>query len=195
MKKKLLIAASCFMLSLGVKAQYNQSGGVGLIYGTGALPNGAQEGTEKPSILGYGAFFYPRYNLTESDGSAISVGFPMTLGLGGNYNSQTGSSLSITADIPLTADFNFGAGSTEDNDSGIGGFVGAGFGYTYTNQTYQYSFGGGTEQVKGSSYGPLAHAGIKASIGEKIYFLRASYKLGLETAKYKTIGLAVGVSF
>lgn len=198
MKMKMFVFVVCLLaLAAGVKAQFNHSLGGSLIYGVGKLPKTAEEGEEKPSILGYGIFYYPRYNVSESESSAVSVGLPLTFGLSGEVNSRTGGGISLTADLPLTVDYNFGAGSAEDNESGFGGFIGAGFGYTYTNQTFEYYNGNtlGYDQLKGSSYGPLAHFGLKANISEKIYFLRVFGKLGLETEKFKTFGVAAGVSF
>jgi len=186
------------MMTANANAQLRFSVGAGLLYGSGKLPQGAEEGSEKPTISGYGVFLHPRFNVTETESGAVSIGIPATIGLGGSYNSREGSTLSILADLPITAEYNFGAGSSEDNESGFGGFIGAGFGYTYSNQSYDYSIPGATvayAQLKGSSYGPLAHAGIRAVINEKTYFLRLSYKIGLESEKFNTIGASVGVSF
>jgi hypothetical protein len=186
------------MLVMSANAQLRFAIGGGLLYGSGKLPQGAEEGSEKPTILGYGIFVHPRFNVTETESGAVSIGIPATLGFSGTVNSREGGSMSITADLPVTADYNFGAGSTEDNESGFGGFIGAGFGYTYTNQTYDYSIPGATvgyEQLKGSTYGPLVNAGIRASITDKTYFLRVFYKIGLEKEKFKTFGASVGVSF
>jgi hypothetical protein len=198
MKVKMTASAIFMMLlTLGATAQFHFEVGGSLLYGTGKLPKNADVYAEKPTILGYGIFLYPRYNVSETESGAISVGIPATLGLSGSVNSQTGGSLNLTADLPVTVDYNVGAGSTASNESGFGGFVGVGFGYTYTNQSYEYiTYGGsGYDQFKASSYGPLVHAGIKAVIGQKTYFLRAFYKMGLETEKFKTFGGAIGVAF
>lgn len=199
MKFKIIIGMICMvMLSLNVKAQFRISTGVSALYGTGQVPKSADSGTEKPTILGYGIFFYPRYNISESDAGAISIGIPLTLGISGNINTQSGGSISLTADLPMTIDYNVGAGATEDSEAGFGGFVGVGFGYTYTNQAYSYYVNGtmnGADQIRGKSYGPLAHGGIKANINQKVYFLRAFYKIGMEKEKYKIYGASIGVSF
>ncbi len=198
MKRNLLLFASCFsLLSITVNAQFNHSVGAGIVYGTGKLPAGAIDYGEVPTILGYGIFYHPRFNITESERSAIGIGIPLTFGLSGSTNSREGGNLSIIADLPLVVDYNFGAGSSVDNEDGFGAFIGAGFGYTYSNQTYTYDYGFGVtdyEQYKGTSYGPLAHGGIKAYINERVYFLRAFYKIGMEKQKFKTFGISVGVS-
>lgn len=195
--KFILASLAIFMCVFQGQAQFMHSVGGGFLYGKGKIPSTAEGEYEQPTILGYGIFYHPRFNVSESDNSAISVGFPLTLGLSGSVNSQTGGSLSITADLPLTIDYNFGGGASSSSESdGFGGFIGAGFGYTYTNQSYSYEMAGGIdyEELKGSSYGPLAQAGIRAPIGEKSYFLRVFYKMGLETQKFKTFGLSVGVN-
>jgi hypothetical protein len=187
-----------FMLTVTAKAQFRISTGISVLYGRGQVPKNADPGTSKPTIIGYGLFLYPRYNIVESDAGAVSLGLPLTLGISGSVNSRSGGSISLTADVPLMLDYNVGAGATEDSEAGFGGFVGAGFGYTYTNQVYDYYVNGsiyGSDNIKGKSYGPLVHGGIKANIGEKIYFLRAFYKMGVEKEKYRLYGAAVGVSF
>jgi hypothetical protein len=195
--KCIFASIAIFICALQGQAQVKHSVGGGFLYGTGKIPADVEGEYEKPTILGYGIFYHPRYNLTESDNSAISVGFPITFGISGSVNSQTGSSLSITADLPLTIDYNFGGGASSSSEGeGFGGFVGAGFGYTYSNQSTYYEMAGGAgyEHMKGTSYGPLAQAGIRAPIGDKSYFLRVFYKMGLETQKFKTFGLAIGIN-
>jgi hypothetical protein len=189
----MLVMAS---LATSANAQFNHSAGASLIYGKGKIPAGAEAGSEAPTILGYGIFYYPRYNLTETETGALSIGVPLSAALSGSVNSREGGSISILADLPITLDYNFGAGSTVDNEAGFGGFLGAGFSYTYSNYTEEFYIPGvasSYEQIKGSTYGPLVHGGIKAYIGEKTYFLRGFYKMGLEKAKFKTFGVAVGI--
>lgn len=190
------LAFLMIILTSYANAQFRSSVGVGVLSGTGKIPEGAAEYSEQPVIGGWGVFLYPRYSFNEN--GSISAGVPLTLGLSGSTNSRTGGSLSFIADIPLTVDYNFGAGSSEDAESNFGGFLGAGFGYTYSNYTDEFYIPGAIdtyEQLKGSSYGPLLHGGIKAVIGEKVYFLRAFYKVGLEKAKFRTFGLSLGLDF
>jgi len=187
-----------FMLTLGAKAQFRISTGISVLYGTGQVPKNADPGTEKPTIVGYGLFLYPKYNIVEGDAGAVSLGFPLTLGMSGSVNSRSGGSISLTADLPLMLDYNVGAGSTRDSEAGVGAFAGAGFGYTYTNQVYDYYVNGsiyGSDNIKGKSYGPMVHGGIKLNINQKVYFVRAFYRVGIEREKYRLYGAAVGVSF
>ena len=195
--KFLLTSLTAFIFAVSGFAQFHQSVGAGIVYGTGKIPKGAEAGSDKPTILGYGVFYNPRYNISETESGALSIGVPLTAGLTGSINSRTGGNISIIADLPVTIDYNFGAGSTDDNESGFGGFIGAGFGYTYSNYTDEFYIPGSvnySEQVKGTSYGPLVNGGLRALIGEKTYFLRAFYKVGLEKAKFKTFGVSVGIS-
>ena len=173
------------------------STGAGIIHGKGQVPAGADEITEQPVMTGYGLFLYPRFNITESESGALSIGMPVMIGMGGKVNFSSGASINFIADVPLTIDYNFGSGSTKENMYGFGFFLGGGFGYTYTNKTYEYNSMGSPapEKMSGISYGPLAHAGIKVNISEKIYFIRAFYKMGMETEKYRLYGGSIGVSF
>lgn len=198
MKQKLICTLFIvFVFSISAIAQFQHSIGASLITGKGKIPAGAEEGSVEPRIDGFGVFYYPRLNVSESETGALSVGIPLTAGFSGSVNSREGGSMSVILDFPITLDYNFGLGSMEGMESNFGGFVGAGFGYTYSNYSQQFYIPGVVEDyqtVKGSSYGPLAHGGVKVLIGEKTYFLRAFYKIGLDNAKFKTFGVAAGIS-
>jgi hypothetical protein len=197
MKKIALFSLSLTVFTVMASAQFRHSVGGALIFGSGKVPAGADgNNSTKPSFAGYGVFYYPRFSFAEMGNGSLSAGIPLTLGASGSVNSRTGGNLSVVADLPITVDYNFGNGSSDDDEGGFGGFVGVGFGYTYSNSSESYSFGGagtGTYISKGTSYGPLVNGGIKAGIGDRTYFLRVSYKLGLEKEKFNTIGLAVGI--
>jgi hypothetical protein len=197
MKKIALFGLLLTVFTTMASAQFRHSVGGGLIFGTGKVPAGANSSSyDKPSYAGYGVFYYPRVNFTEMGGGSISAGIPLTLGASGSVNSRTGGNLSVVADLPLTVDYNFGAGSSDEDESNFGGFVGVGFGYTYSNFNETYAIGtaaSDTYTSKGRSYGPLVNGGFKASFNDRTYFLRVSYKLGLEKEKFNTIGLAVGI--
>src|SRR6478736_10340163 len=101
MKYRILLAVlSALIISTNGFAQFHQSLGIGLISGTGKLPAGAEDGSTKPTVQGYGVFYCPRYNLSETETSAISIGVPLTLGFSGSYNSREGGAMSIIADLP-----------------------------------------------------------------------------------------------
>ncbi len=133
--------------------------------------------------LTYGTFF-PRYNFSESDNSSLSVGIPLSLGVGGI---DEGGAFFV-ADVPVTADFNFGCKSTPETESGFGGFIGAGFGYTYLAYTEEF-YGGPVKQI-----GPLVHAGIRFNISKnsssalEIGFF---YKRGINVDKLQSAGIRI----
>jgi hypothetical protein len=168
-------------------AQFSKSFGVGLIAGK-STKYVASDGSN-PQIAIYTGSAFLRYHL----GSGLTVGAPVAVGFQGSVNSQSGGSFTIGLDLPLTLDYNFGLGSTPDDEEeqGFGGFIGGGFSYTYSSYSSQFYIPdvvNSTEQVKGSSYGPLANAGLRASIAGKPYTLRLFYKMGLEKAKFKIFG-------
>jgi hypothetical protein len=141
----------------------------------------------------YGISWYPRYMVTNK----ISVGAPLTLGFSGSANSQTGSSFSFGLDVPVAVDYNFGygaAGGEEESDATFGGFIGGGFGYTKSASSdaddYTTSYIDETDYSKASSYGPMAHAGVRFPIkqGEQSITLRLSFKKGLEKTKFNFFG-------
>ncbi len=107
MKQKLILTLVVVLsLTLTASSQLYHSLGAGLVTGNGKLPAGAEEGAERPSIAGYGIFYYPRYNISETESGAISVGIPLTAGLSGSVNSREGGTISIIFDFPLTVDYN-----------------------------------------------------------------------------------------
>lgn len=148
-----------------------------------------KDGPYKNLIIQKSATYFPRLNLSEKENSSFSIGMPISLGIGSVNNSD---GVFFNADAPLVADYNMGCRSTPDNGSGFGGFFGAGFGYNYT--TYSGYFGSGNV----SSYGPMAHAGIRFVVSQKfseVMGFGVFYKLGLESEKYKTFGFNVLYEF
>ncbi len=133
--------------------------------------------------LTYGTFS-PRYNFSESDNSSLSVGIPLSLGVGGIEDGG----VFFVGDFPVTADFNIGSKSTAENESGFGGYIGAGFGYTYLN----YNDGYGSEKAK--QVGPLVHAGVRFNISKnsssalEIGFF---YKRGIDVDKLQSAGIHI----
>lgn len=129
--------------------------------------------------------YFPRYNLSEMENTSLSVGIPLSAGIGSVNN---GDGVIYSVDAPLVGDLNFGCKSMPDNENGFGGFVGAGFGYTYTN--FASYFGSGNV----SSYGPVVHAGIRFVISQKfseVLVVGGFYKFGIEAEKYKTFGFNI----
>jgi hypothetical protein len=181
-------------------SQFYHDAGAGAVYGRGKAPivDGNVD-DKKTTIMGIGVFYFPRYNLIEGNRSSLSIGIPFTIGFMGDYDIDEGGAVTLLVDLPLTADYNFGAAATKDKETKFGGFVGAGFGYTYSNYNKEFfvpSSSDSYEQVRGVSYGPLTHAGIRVPIGwDLAIFARAFFKVGLENARFKTFGVSGGLSF
>ena len=187
MKKNFLLIAIFFSATLA-KAQFVKGDvGASIFIGAGKikLTNGE---TENLSASFYGASWYPRYIVSPN----ISVGVPLTLGISGSFNSRTGATGSFGLDLPIAVDYNFGYGASgedEDSDAGFGGFAGGGFSITKSASSEQNPLFG-TETTSASSYGPMAHAGVRFPIqgGTKTIRLMLSAKLGLDKLKYNFFG-------
>jgi hypothetical protein len=90
---------------------------------------------------------------------SFTVGIPLPVGISGSYNSRSGNSISLLADLPITADYNFGAGSNDENESKFGSFS-----YTYSSHSDEFYIPRAAdyyERANGTSYGPLIHGGMK----------------------------------
>lgn len=139
-------------------------------------------GSYKTVLLEMCGTYFPRYNLSESDNSSLSLGIPFSAGIGTVNNSD---GVAFSVDVPLMADYNFGCDAIPESESGAGGYVGAGFGYNYTSASSYF----GSSNL--SSYGPIIHAGVRLVVSQKFsqsMTFGLYYKLGIESEKYKTIG-------
>ncbi len=195
--KKIFTLTFVLFLFINIKAQIKTSIGASIFYG---VSNKYVDGNgSKGTIELYGPTFWVKKFLNEE--SKITVGIPLSVMLSGSVGSQTGSSLSYGVDLPLTVEYNFGLGSSaieEESDQKIGGFIGGGFGYTYSSNANNWSIPDVivvNETVKGASYGPLAHLGVRFIVKDRPITLRAQYKMGLEKAKFNTFGGSLFYSF
>lgn len=194
---RLIVLAVAVLLSTTMKAQFHHAIGASYLSAKGKVPSNATPGTERPKFVGYGLHYYTRYDVKSTENSTISVGLPISTGVGGHIDPEDGGSIGVLADVAVTADYNVGAGSSEDNEAGFGGFIGVGFGYTYSNYIdteYEPGLGAYYDKIKGNSYGPLLHGGVRAKIGNLLFFFRGFYKVGLESAKFKSFGISAGIS-
>ncbi|MBX3254195.1 MAG: hypothetical protein KF862_08655 [Chitinophagaceae bacterium] len=139
--------------------------------------------------------YFPRYNFVEYDNASVSVGLPLGLGIGIARNVYDDYGIAFAYDIPAVLDYNFGYKSTPDNDSRVGGYLGAGFGYygvTISGSSYS--------NFSGKSYGPMARAGFRFTTpkdrenGHGIT-VGLFYKKGLEKEKFNTYGCNVYFDF
>lgn len=158
-------------------------------------------------IAAYGGFTYsPRINFLETESLALSAGIPLSFGTSGSYsyNSRTGydseNSLRFMFNAPLIINLNVGAGSTKENESRFGFFVGGGFGYHYGNfndiktDEYGYSY---ENDAAFATYGPAGNAGIRIAVGsnQKNIEARLSYMKGMNQSKPSIFGMAALFNF
>jgi hypothetical protein len=181
--KKLILFISCMAALHVTHAQFMANEiGASIIVGTGKQK---VEGFSYNSVAAFrGGTLYARYNFMQKENSAVSVGSMVSFGFAGVANSRTGSTIQIGLDVPITVDYHFGYGSTEENEKRFGSFVGAGFSYTYTSFESDYEFG------RLGSLGPLAQAGIRFPMGMngRGITLRGFYKKGFDKQNYNFFG-------
>ena len=139
--------------------------------------------------------YFPRYNFAESDNTSVSIGLPLGAGIGISDNGLSDYGVAFAFDIPAVVDYNFGYKSTLENDSRVGGYLGAGFGYyriTVSKSSYS--------DFTGVSYGPMARAGFRFTTprnrenGHGVT-VGLFYKKGLEKEKFNTYGCNVYFDF
>ncbi|MEO9210819.1 MAG: hypothetical protein ABI208_06965 [Ginsengibacter sp.] len=179
--KKIILSISLFFLISHIAFAQSFSNSFGLSLSIIQGKNPSTNSYENVFIQKFATYF-PRYTLSEKDNSSISIGVPLSAGIG-SVDGANGTFFGV--DVPLMFDYNMGCNSTPDNEKGFGAFFGLGFGYNYTSVTTP--FGNGNLY----SYGPEAHAGISFLVSQKdsrpITF-GVFYKLGLESDKYRTFG-------
>ena len=195
MKHVILLALACITLS-GAFAQTFTHGVGFTIFSTQAQGASSQI---------TGALTYsPRINFVEAESFSLSVGVPLSVGLSGSYNSNsygtTDNSLSFLLNVPVLVNFNWGQGSTRDNESRFGFFAGAGFGYHYGsfNESEYDAYGNQYDSPSTvSSYGPAADAGIRFGVGRGSHDveIRALYMKGLDQSKSTIIGGGAAFDF
>jgi hypothetical protein len=197
MKKNLLLLLMCFSFSFA----FSQS----FLHGVGVSINAVKIKHADVSAFG-GVTYSPRINFLETESLALSAGIPISVGLSGNYyyNSMDGyaseeNALRFMFNAPLIINLNVGAGSTKENESRFGFFIGGGFGYHYgdfnvikTDEYNEYQ-----EQATLSTYGPAANAGIRIAVGshQKNIETRLSYMKGINDRKPSIFGMAALFNF
>ncbi|MFT3945958.1 MAG: hypothetical protein QM763_03200 [Agriterribacter sp.] len=147
------------------------------------------------SLFQTSASYFPRYNFVEYDNTSVSVGMPLGVGIGIANSIYNDYGLAFAYDIPLVLDYNFGYKSTMENDSRVGGYLGAGFGYygiTVSKSSYS--------DFSARSYGPMVRAGFRFTTprdrenGHGVT-VGLFYKKGLEKEKFNTYGCNVYFDF
>jgi len=187
-----LIVFSFFICMNGFGQSFMQSAGftINVMHTNGSASNGNQSLTFAFSNLTY----FPKLSFAETESSSLSIGAPLSVGIGrsSNLSADGSSGLYWGFDAPMVLDFNIGAKSTRENEDKFGGYFGGGFGYSHSSWTYY-----GYTDFKANSYGPIIRGGVRfgfpsANLGVTIGL---SYKIGLETEKYGTYGLALLADF
>lgn len=166
--------------------------------GTGLFVTTMQNGD--PSA--YGTLVYsPRFSLTETESSSLTIGIPLTVGLSGSYsyssNYGTYSDLQYMVNAPLILNLNIGAGSSPLTEDRFGFFVGGGFGLNHGNYLVdQKIYEGGFEYWDRVSktlttFGPAANAGVRFGVGRQSRNIEVllSYMKGLNETKPNSFGL------
>ncbi len=147
------------------------------------------------SLMQTNLSYFLRYNFVEYDNASLSLGFPVGVGIGIAKNLYDDYGVSFAYDIPAVLDYNIGYKSTPDNDSRVGGYIGAGFGYygvTVSKSSYS--------DFSARSYGPLIRAGFRFSTPRdrengRGVTIGVFYKKGLETEKFNTYGCNIYYDF
>ncbi len=141
----------------------------------------------------FGLTYFPRFNFIETKGMSISIGFPLTFGVGvaSNMLDDEDAGFSVNYDLPAVLDINLGHNSSKKNEKTFGGFIGGGYGYNYLGYNLSKS---GSEKAK--SYGPLFHAGASFLIAHKESMTIGIFlKGGQEFNKFTTFGIEVFHNF
>lgn len=198
MKKYLL----CVTLAVSASAGFSQS----FMHGVGVSIFVTK--TKSTEIGAFGGVTYsPRINFLETETLALSAGVPLSLGTSGNYSytsmngyaSET-NTLRFMVNAPLIINLNVGAGSTRENESRFGFFIGGGFGYHYGDfnviKTDEYNSAFEESDVFGT-YGPAANAGIRIAVGshQKNIETRLSYMKGVNAGKPSIYSMAALFNF
>ncbi|MEJ8819879.1 hypothetical protein [Lacibacter sp. H407] len=164
--------------------------GVSIHSGFGQL-NRYNETLPVHTVFG-GFLFFPRYIFKENNNASLSIGIPLSIGLGESEFSSTNKPLAV--DIPLTIDYNFGKGATRDSDKKRGVFLGAGFNYTLTKiSAVAYTTPPWDESDFNylNSYGVLVHGGVRF----RILQIRLSYAKSFSEGKFNFFSAGLLGSF
>ena len=199
MKKCILLMAFVLSVSLAFSQSFMHGAGLSLFVTTAKNGNAA---------VAEGLHYNPRFNFIENEDFSLSVGVPLSVGFSGsyssNYNSYNGNTvdntLAFMADIPVILNFNFGAGSTKDNEQRFGFFVGGGLGYhygRYNQDLYDASIGDYTQQATISSIGPAGNAGVRFAVGRGTHNVevRVTFMKALDDSKANIYGGGAAFNF
>ena len=199
MKRCILLLSFVLPVSMAFSQSFMHGVGLDIFVTTAKNGNAA---------VAEGFSYNPRFNFIENEGFSLSVGVPLTIGISGsyssNYNSYYGSTtdntLAFMAHIPVILNFNFGAGSSKDNDQRFGFFVGGGLGYYYGKYNQDYVDNNGyddTRQVTINSVGPAGNIGIRFAVGRGTHNVEAklTFMKALDDSKANIYGGGAAFNF
>ena len=194
MKKITLLFALIFTATVGFCQSFMHGAGVTILVGS-------SQGGDVTVAEGF--TYFPRFNFLETESLSVSVGIPLSVGVSAAYSagySNSGgfsdqSSIGFVVNAPLIINLNMGRGSTKDNRSKLGYFVGGGVGYhhgDFVTTGYGYT---ASESI--NSFGPAANAGFRIGVGRahKNIEVRLSYMKGLNENKINLFGIACAFNF
>jgi len=198
MKKGSLFVMLLFPVVFGFSQTFTHGVGVAVFVTTAKGGNAA---------VAEGFTYSPRYNFLENEDFSLSVGVPLSVGISGsyssNYNSYSGSTtdntLGFMANIPLIVNFNFGAGSS-DNESRFGFFIGGGAAYHYGKYNVDSvdTYGDGyTYQATINGIGPAGNVGVRFGVGRGTHNVEAklTYMKSLDNSKANIFGIGALFNF
>jgi hypothetical protein len=189
MKKLFFLVILFFSFSISFSQSFMHGAGVVIFVGT--VTGGV-------TTVNGGITYSPRINFLEMENSSLSIGIPLSAGISGDYYTDTygGSenTLSFMLDVPLILNYNIGCGSSKENESRFGFFVGGGFGYRTSSYNENVDDGyGDTYQdgVKVSTFGPVGNAGVRIAVGrhKKNIEIKLSFMKGLDNSSANTYGV------
>jgi hypothetical protein len=190
MKKMSLVIVLSVISSIGFSQSFMQGAGVTIFVAT--------VNNSDPSAVG-GFTYSPRFNFAEMENMSLSVGIPLSAGISEYYNSMDPeeNSLSFMLNVPLMINLNVGAGSTKENESRFGFFIGAGFGYHLGSYNFTDGYDESSSYQAKSSYGPAGNAGVRIAVGnhQKNIEIRLSYLKGIDPTNANVFGVATLFNF
>lgn len=183
MKKILFSVSFVFALSTA----FSQS----FMHGAGITVVGSTSGDG--FSYGEGLTYSPRFNFIEKENLSVSVGIPLSIAVSATASSSydpyygtyyDNSSVGFVINAPLIVNLNMGRGSTRENRSKFGYFVGAGFGYHHGDFLADKVDAGGYSYVgtvSENTFGPAANAGVRFGVGRqhKNIEVKLSYMKGI----------------
>lgn len=189
MKKLLLLFGVCLSSTCAFSQSFMHGAGVTTFF---------EKYKDVDMATAVGFTYSPRLNFVESESMSVSVGIPISLAFSGSgqYNTREGASddykLGILINAPVIVNLNFGAGSTPDNESRVGGFIGGGGGFHWGASTDQFDQNGNVKNVGGTTFGYTGNAGVRIAVGDsgKNIEIKASYFKGVNENKMDLLGIA-----